>query len=311
MGGGRALFRSLKFSRKVIPHGCCKKTDVSLDGLLELVEASPIASIKGTVGGILSLINDPAASSEELLQLIQLDPPLAAKILRVTNSSYYAPSKTISDIHQALLWIGFDMLKEIILTQKMSEVYSGGTPVGGYSRLHLWRHSLAVALLAKTIYIREFGEKGNNAYAAGLMHDFGVIVEDQLLHQEFMQLVQALENKPQTLSDGETSVFGYDHGLLGKSLAENWRFPVELTESIAFHHNPEGAKEEHRMLVKTISIADGLMSEHYGYVASPLPDREMLQQYASDIGLQWDALPAHVELVREEMEKIEQKGLIA
>src|SRR3990167_2835747 len=96
-----------------------KKSDVSLSALLERVEASSLASIKGTVGGILSLISDPAASSFDLIQLIQVDPPLTAKILRVANSSYYATSRTISDIDQALIWIGFDTLKEIILTQKM------------------------------------------------------------------------------------------------------------------------------------------------------------------------------------------------
>ncbi len=288
-----------------------KKPDVSLAGLLELVEASTLASIKGTVSGILSLISDPAASSFDLIQLIEVDPPLAAKILRVANSAYYATSKTISDIHQALIWVGFDTLKEIILTQKVSELYRGGTPVCGYSRLQLWRHSLAVALLAKTIYRREFGEKGNNAYAAGLMHDIGVIVEDQLLHQEFMQLVQTMEDTPRALSDSETALFGYDHGLVGRGLAENWNFPAELTDGIGFHHNPEGAREEHRMFVKTIFIADYLMFEQgYGYVAMPLPDREILQQYVRDLGLQWYALRAIVELVREELGKIEQKGYL-
>ncbi|MFA6497802.1 MAG: HDOD domain-containing protein [Desulfurivibrionaceae bacterium] len=289
-----------------------KKSDISLAGLLELVETSPLVSIKGTVSKILALISDPAASSSDLIQLIELDPPLAAKILRVANSSYYATSKTISDIHQALIWIGFDTLKEIILTQKMSELYRGGTPVCGYSRLQLWRHSLAVALLAKTIYRREFGEKGNNAYAAGLMHDIGVIVEDQLLHQEFLQLVQSLEEAHLALTDGETAIFGYDHCLVGRTLAENWNFPAELTEGIGFHHNPEGAREEHRLFVKAIFISDYLMFEQgYGYVAMPLPDREILLQYVKDLGLQWYALRAIVEVVREDLEKIEQKGLIA
>ena len=288
-----------------------KKTDVSLAGLLELVETSPLASIKGTVSGILALIRDPAARSVDLLKLIEVDPPLTAKILRIANSAYYASPATIGDIHQALIWIGFDTLKEIILTQKMSELYRGGTPVCGYSRLQLWRHSLAVALLAKVIYRREFGEKGNNAYAAGLMHDVGVIVEDQLLHQEFMRLVQTMEDASQSLSDGEVGLFGYDHGLVGRGLAESWNFPAELTEGIGFHHDPERASEEHRMFVKTIFIADYLMFEQgYGYIAMPLPDREILQQYVRDLGLQWYALRAIIELVREDLEKIEQKGYL-
>jgi len=288
-----------------------EKTDNSLAGLLELVETSPLASIKGTVSRILSLISDPAASSSELIQLIELDPPLTAKILRVANSAYYATSKDISDIHQALIWIGLDTLKEIILTQKMSELYHGGTSVAGYSRFQLWRHSLAVAFLAKNIYRREFGEKGNNAYAAGLMHDIGIIVEDQLLHQEFMQLVQSMKDTPRPLSDGETTLFGYDHGLVGMALAESWNFPAELREGIGFHHNPEGASKEHRLFVKTIFVADYLMfAQGYGYVAMPLPDREILEQYVRDLGLQWYALRALVELVREEMEKVEQKGYL-
>lgn len=288
-----------------------KSPNVSLSRLLELVETSTLSSIKGTVGGILSLISDPAARSSDLIRLIELDPPLTAKILRVANSSYYATSKTISDIQQALIWIGFDTLKEIILTQKMSELYRGGTPVCGYSRLQLWRHSLGVALLAKTIYRREFGEKGNNAYAAGLMHDIGVIVEDQLLHREFMHLVRILEDTPQHLTDGEISCFGYDHGLVGKGLAENWNFPAELIDGIGFHHNPEGAREEHRLFVKAIFIADYLMFEQgYGYVAIPLPDREILQQYVRDLGLQWYALRAIIEIVREDLGKIEQKGYL-
>ncbi|MDG4476907.1 HDOD domain-containing protein [Thiovibrio frasassiensis] len=289
-----------------------KSPELSLADLLERVETSAIASIKGTVSGILSIISDPAASSSDLIQLIEVDPPLAAKILRVANSSYYATSRTISDIHQALIWVGFDTLKEIILTQKMSELFHDGMSVCGYSHLHLWRHSLAVALLAKTIYRREFGEKGNNAYAAGLMHDIGVIVEDQLLHREFISMVQAMEKSPQALTEAELSLFGYDHGRVGRALAEKWNFPAELIEGIGFHHNPEGASEKHCLFTKTIFIADYLMFEQgYGYVRMPLPDREILQQYVRDLGLQWYALRLIVELVREELGQIEQKGYLA
>ncbi|MFA7382192.1 MAG: HDOD domain-containing protein [Desulfurivibrionaceae bacterium] len=288
-----------------------KNSDISLAGLLELVETSPLASIKGTVSRILSIISDPAVSSSELIRLIEVDPPLAAKILRVANSAYYSTAKDISDINQALIWIGFDTLKEIILTQKISEIYRGGTPFLGYSRLQLWRHSLAVALLAKNIYRREFGEKGNNAYAAGLMHDIGVIVEDQILHQEFMQLMQSMADTPQALTDCETSFLGYNHGLVGMALAGNWNFPAELREGIGFHHNPENASEEHRLFVKTIFVADYLMFEQgYGYVAMPLPDREILHMYIRDLGLQWYALRLIVELVKEEMGKIEEKGYL-
>ena len=94
-------------------------------------------------------------------------------------------------------------------------------------------------------------------------------------------------------------------------LSPLWDFPAEIREGIGFHHNPEGAREEHRLFVKTIFVADYLMFEQgYGYVAMPLPDRGIVEQYVRDLGLQWYALRAIVELVREELEKIEQKGYL-
>ncbi len=287
------------------------QTSPSLPGLLDLVESSAIASIRGTVSSILALINDPAASPNDLKKIIEVDPPLVAKILRVANSSLYASSRTISDLDQALIWIGFDALKEIVLTQKMSELYSGGKQVCGYSRPRLWRHSLAVALLAKAIYRREFGEKGNNAYAAGLMHDIGVIVEDQLLHHSFLDLVYQTEERRLPLTDTELAAFGYDHGLVGMGLAERWNFPAELREGIGFHHNPEAADPAHRDFVKTIFIADYLMFEQgYGYVDMPLADKEVVCQYARDLGLQCFALQAILAVAREEIAKIEAKGIL-
>lgn len=283
--------------------------NTSIDRLLAQVETSTIASIKGTVSGILAIINDPASSPNDLKDLIQVDPPLVAKILRVANSPYYASSRAISDIDQALIWIGFDALKEIILTQKMSEIFQGGQTVSGYSRLQLWRHSLAVALMAKTIYRREFGAKGNNAYAAGLMHDIGVIVEDQLLHQDFIHLLQETEQQHQPLTTSELHCLGYDHGQVGRQLANQWNFPDELMDGIGFHHSPESAAKENVGFAKTIFIADYLMFENgYGYVDMALPEKELFMQYATDLGLQAYAIESMVTVVLNELKLFEAKG---
>jgi hypothetical protein len=100
--------------------------------------------------------------------------------------------------------------------------------------------------------------------------------------------------------------------MVGRALAESWNFPAELTEGIGSHHDPEGAREEHRLFVKAIFISDYLMFQQgYGYVAMPLPEREILQQYVRDLGLQWYALRLIGELVREELERIEQKGYLS
>ena len=289
--------------------GAEKRSAKTLSRLLEQVELSTIASIKGTVGGILAMINDPGANPNDLKSLIQSDPPLVAKILRLANSSLYSAARTIGDIDQALIWIGLDALEEIVLTQKMSEVYRGGKEFGGYTRQRIWRHSVAVALMCKFIYRREFGERGCNAYAAGLMHDIGVIIEDQLLNARFKELMVYMLEKRCSLSTAETEFLGFDHGGVGKALAEKWSFPLELAEGIGCHHDPEYARPEYSRFAKTVFIGDYLMFLNgYGYVEMALPSSDVFHRYVKDLGLTDYALSSIVEVVRLEMRKIEEQG---
>ncbi|MFZ5775306.1 MAG: HDOD domain-containing protein [Thermodesulfobacteriota bacterium] len=286
-----------------------RSPSISLPRLLKLVESSSIASIRGTVSGILGMINDPAANPNDLKALIRSDPPLAAAILRMANSSFYAPSRTIGDIDQALIWIGLDALEEIILTQKMSELYREKREFGVYSRQQVWRHSVAVALMCKFIYRREFGERGCNAYAAGLMHDIGVIIEDQLLHSQFEEALNFLHTAGCSLTAAEFESFGYDHGRIGKALAERWKFPVELAEGIGCHHHPEQAARDHCRFAKTVFVSDYLMFEHgYGYVDMAMPPTDVFHGYVADLGLTDYALSSIVGVVRQEMRKIEEQG---
>ena len=294
---------------------------MTLNDLVALVEVSHVASIKGTLTGILSLINDPTATSRELKSIIQLDPPLVAKILCVANSPYYASSRTISAIDQALIWIGFDELKEIVLTQKMSELYRGNRKdAGACFRERLWRHSLGVALIAKAIFRREFGERGNNAYAAGLMHDLGVIVEDQFMHDKLHPLL-CQETRPDeeanekgiesSLVFFERSAFGFDHCMVGGELARRWGFPEELVEAIGFHHFPEKASPELQKFVKTIFIADCLMVERScGHDERSFSEKELFERYCGELDLSRFALASIMESAMESLEEIQEQGLL-
>ena len=71
------------------------------------------------------------------------------------------------------------------MSQKVCEAFAGNTDIEGYSRNLLWKHSVAVALLGKMIYRREFGRKGDNIYVAGLLHDIGIIALDQFCQDDF------------------------------------------------------------------------------------------------------------------------------
>ena len=88
-----------------------------------------------------------------------------------------------------------DALKELALRQKVCEVFDGDSTIEGYSRNLLGKHSVAVALLGKMIYRREFGQKGENIYVAGLLHDIGIIALDQFCQDDFKPIIVKTKTK--------------------------------------------------------------------------------------------------------------------
>ncbi|MBU0728650.1 MAG: HDOD domain-containing protein [Proteobacteria bacterium] len=279
--------------------------------LIDQIETSgsTLTSIKSIVTGILGIINSPDSSPNDLKELIEIDPPLAAKVLRVANSPYYASHRTISDIDQAIIWIGFDALQEIVLTQKFSEIFKNGTESYGFSLEALWRHSLAVALLSKIIYRREYGEKGNNAYAAGLLHDIGIIVEEQFRHDQFKKILKAYHESGNNITKAEKDILGFDHAQLGKTLADHWNFPLELVTAIGCHHNPDKAEQEHVRLASTLYVADFLvLKNNLGFCDAGVNDSKKFAEIAKSLKLTTFSIKALLAVLLEDLEKMEDKG---
>ena len=132
--------------------------------ILDLVNKSDISSIKQIVSDILRVIRDEDSSAKDLKDIIERDPPLCARLLKLANSAHYGYAKTISDIQEAIVCIGFDAVKELALNQKVCELFKQENTRHGYSRWQLWQHSSAVAVTSKLIYRREFRERGDDIY---------------------------------------------------------------------------------------------------------------------------------------------------
>jgi putative nucleotidyltransferase with HDIG domain len=278
--------------------------------IIGLVDQSEISSIQNVVSGVIDVINDPHSSAKDLKDIIEIDPPLTAKVLKVANSAYYYSLNKISEIQHAVIWIGFDVVKEIALSQKVCEVFEQDETVSGYSGRSLWKHSIAVALLGKMICRREFGERGENAYAAGLLHDIGIIVENQFLENEFIAVLHKTEHEKINLSKAESEVLGYTHTDIGKMLTEHWSFPEELVVAIGNHHNPDKAPEEFSKFASTLYIADYLCQERgIGYSDAPYFDPGVFRGCLKRLDIKEYALDLIVKDMEQEISKMEGQGL--
>ena len=201
----------------------------SIQSLVDLVNSSHISSIRSSVNAIIRVINDPNSTVRELKEVILLDPPLAARVLKTANSAYYSRSFTrvFADIEQAIIWMGSEIIRELALSQKVCEVFNKDEKIEAYSRKSLWRHSIAVALMAKMIYRKEFGLKGENVYVSGLLHDIGIIAEDQFLSKDFRNALILSTNKKIDITRAEFQTLGYNHAEVGEAIIDSWGLPPQ------------------------------------------------------------------------------------
>jgi len=226
--------------------------------LTPLINNSEISSIQKVISEIIRVCNDPSSSAKDLKEVIEIDPPLTGKVLRRANSAYYARQRNVEEIQQAIILIGFDAVRDLALSQKVFEIFADETTIHGFSRIELWKQTLAAALMAKSIYRREFNERGENMYAAGILHNIGIIVEDQFLHDQFVQVLERKHTTPRELIDLEEKEFGFNHTNIGMAVANNWNLPIELVMAIGYHHSPELVPEDYFRSASTLFLADYL-----------------------------------------------------
>lgn len=283
-----------------------------ISSLVDMVNMSEISSIKNTLNSILRVICDSNTTVKELKDIIQVDPPLAAKVLKTANSAYYSRSfsRVFADIEQAIIWMGFETIKELALSQKVCEIFDKDKAINGYSRKTLWRHSVAVAMTAKAVCRKEFGEKGENAYAAGLLHDFGIIAEDQFLRDEFRAVLHYSRDCNVDLATAETRCFGYNHAEIGEQIARSWGLPPELAASIGGHYEPEKQSKETLRCAAVQYVSDYICQENeFAYGAAPIHDTKKFDKCLKIMDVKPAAMGLIFQDVREKVKEMEDKGI--
>lgn len=289
-----------------------KKRVPTVSDLIALASRSDIASIGTVVARIMAIMRNPNSSAGELRQVIEIDPPLSARLLRRANSASVGIKRSITSIHEAIVLLGFNSVREIAMSLKVAKIFEGGEGIRAKTRRMLWKHSLAVALCSKNLYRLEFKERGDEIYTAALLHDIGVIVEDQFAWDFLSEVLAGLgvEGGFKDLNEGEMKVFGFDHSELGCSLVSTWRIPEELVKAIGWHHNPLEADPLWRKPAASICVCDYICRvKGVSIDAAPSPEEELKVSKAMEL---LKVAPEALELIADgviaEIEALEAKG---
>jgi putative nucleotidyltransferase with HDIG domain len=171
-----------------------------------------------------------------LAEKMSRDQALAAKMLRLANSSFYGLPAKVRTVREAIVVLGFDSARAMAVAGSVIDAFSGAAcqriDVTGF-----WRHSIAAALCAKNL-ARHAGLDQDAAFIAGLLHDIGRLVLASGFPDDYAQAVDYCVRADTTMSEAELHVLGVDHERTGQMLAEAWKFPPLIQRAVGRHHAP-------------------------------------------------------------------------
>ena len=213
---------------------------------------------------LLAMIEDPKTSASDITGIIEKDPALTSKILKVANSAYYGFSKKISELDRAVALLGFNMVKSLAISIGVMQNMPRSRENINFSEEGLWLHSLAVAVILKELQKRLAPRKGNtdHLFIVGLLHDVGKIVLDQFFYEQFQEVLKHInDNAGEKLHEVEIRVIGIDHCEVAAMLLTRWKFPPVIINPIMYHHSSQMSPETDKNDVFLLRIANILSQE--------------------------------------------------
>ena len=214
---------------------------------------------------VLDLAQKTDVDIAEIARIISKDPALSTKILRTVNSSFYARSQNVSTISHALVILGLQSVKTLVLGFSLVTNLKNKKS-NGFKHLHYWKRSIYAATAARTIAGKINIVQQEEAFLAALLEDIGMLVLDQVLGERYGEVYSKITTHPD-LVQAEIDAFGLSHADAGGFLADQWKLPPLLTTPIAFHHNSANVKDPAlRKMTELVELS--------GYCADVFVDEE-------------------------------------
>lgn len=190
-----------------------------------------------SVQRILELTRNINCLPKELVGVVEKDPVMTMKILKVINSAYYSLPSKITSVNQSVVYLGINTVKNLALSFATVGILPR-TNTAGFDIDRYLVHSLSTASVARQLCSLYGGGDADPAdcFVAGLLHDFGKVVYAQFMPAEFRAVMAESVTSQRPLHEVERAMIGVDHGVVGAMLAKRWQFPPLLIDCIRDHH---------------------------------------------------------------------------
>ncbi|MEM9253619.1 MAG: HDOD domain-containing protein, partial [Planctomycetota bacterium] len=286
--------------------------------ILRQIDALP--TLPAVATRLLQLTADEESTAKQVVQLVEADPALTAKVLALCKTADRGVRQDVLTVERAVVLLGFSAIRNAVLSVQVYELFRPERRKGPgrraadrrthpqaepfdddarrLDRAAVWTHALAVACLAELIakQAREPDLNADEAFVCGLLHDMGKLALDHVLPKSYAKVVELTDLNQANIAEFEKRVIGIDHHAAGKRVAEHWGLPHAMQDTCWLHGAPYDTLPNlpHRRLVGLTQLADQIVrAQHLGYSGNHLI-RHDAEKLARKLDLSPSALDAAV-----------------
>ncbi len=190
---------------------------------------------------IIEIQQDPDSGMDDLTKVVSHDAMTTANLLKAANTAYFARSKPVDSVQQAVVFLGMNEVVDLVLMSNSKKNLERAQKGYGLSTGDLWRNSVTSALISRTLSQKLGIANDHLVFTGALLKDIGKVVLEQYVAECTQQIMTLVEQQNYSFHEAEKAVIGIDHAELGAMTAEVWRFSPKMVDIIKHHHQPSNA----------------------------------------------------------------------
>lgn len=234
------------------------------DKILQLLETKgDLPPLPDILLKLEKLISDPDSDIEAISELIETEPVLSGRLIKLANSVLFGGGREqANDLSSAILRLGIKMILDLAYTVQLPNAFN---KFKSFDQFLFWKHSLAVACLTQALAQKvdlSFEEK-EESYVCGLMHDLGIVVFGFLIPEEYRKFVDSAKSKEVSLEILELDHFGISHPELGAAFIEKqWPVSPTVVQAVKEHHDSFVVNGSRPSISQLVHIANQVVNTH-------------------------------------------------
>lgn len=252
-----------------------------------------LPSLPQVLLNILDAIHQDTADFQQLANIIRHDASVTSKIISIANSSYFGRNNECNSIERALMYLGINTVKNIVVTTAIKQFFNCFNQDNHDFLNQFWHRSLITAHFGQTLANLTAFKTPDEAYLCGLLTDMGQLILVTEKGSAYLELLNSCNNS-QTLLEQENRRYNTDHCSIAAELVDSWHISDFMGDAIRYHHEPfEQIQDAHHLvkinfLANKIGLACAIDDEilHYSYELFGLNEaltRELFQRIHKDI----------------------------